>query len=138
MRVATPHLIAATEQKRMSYVNDCVAEAGYNLLLGGCAMAYLTCIGSHGSNRNNQGGFGSRGYWVFRRGSSVVARWGAVQPKRGRIVRVRWIYFQETVYRCGSPAKAAKRLRSLVLKMQLPHQGYSLLPRGQRILPPLP
>jgi hypothetical protein len=39
-------------------------------------MAYLTNMGPDGGNRSNKFGVGSRGYWVFRRGKTVVTRYG--------------------------------------------------------------
>ena len=48
------------------------------------SMPYLTCIGPHGRNRENVSGFASRGYWVFRRGRTVFARFGEVITVRGR------------------------------------------------------
>lgn len=63
-------------------------------------MPYLTCIGPHGSNRWNKGGYGSRGYWVFRRGSHVVTGWGAVRAVRARTYQLEWATCQEKIIRC--------------------------------------
>jgi hypothetical protein len=72
-------------------------------------MAYLTCIGAHGDNRFTVGGIGSRGYWVFRRGTMVVTRWGAVTVVRGRTVEIRWVYYQEKRKRPAEPSLEPSR-----------------------------
>ncbi len=96
-------------------------------------MAYLTCVGPHGGNRYNKGKYGSRGYWIFRRGTAVVTRWGAIDTVRRQTYSVRWVYWQENVIRCRTVAQARGELKRIVAMLQRPSQGYSALPRGVRI-----
>lgn len=98
-------------------------------------MPYLTCIGSHGANRFNLGGYGSRGYWIFRRGSIVVTRWGAVQASREQRYRVFWAQkIQEKIYRCRTPLRAAERVEEMLSEL-VELGGYSRMPKGVKIGP---
>lgn len=100
-------------------------------------MPYLTFIGPHTSARDNPSGIASRGYWVFRRGTNVVTRWGAVEIIRGRRYAVRWRHgWREKVHRRKSITAAMQLLAELLYDFQRPSHGYKLMRRGSRIRPP--
>lgn len=96
-------------------------------------MPYLTCIGPHGSNRKNKSGYGSRGYWVFRRGSRVVTRWGPVRARRARTYELEWASGQQKIIPCGTISKAKQELDRIVQSLMRPTTGYALLRRGVHI-----
>jgi hypothetical protein len=99
-------------------------------------VAYLTLIGAHGDNRFTIGGIGSRGYWIFRRGKTVTTRWGAVKVVRARTVEIHWVYCQEKRKSYRTVAKAKEAVKEILARFQRPSHGYTLLPKGKRILPP--
>lgn len=98
-------------------------------------MPYLTCIGPQGGNKYNVSGYGSRGYWVFRRGRTVFMRWGAVKTVRGKAYRVEWAHgwVWERQERFRTPADAGAAAAERVRLLRLPSSGYALLHSGQRI-----
>ena len=96
-------------------------------------MPYLTCVGPQGANRHNKGKIGSRGYWLFRRGTAVVTRWGPIDTTRGQTYSVCWVWWQEKVIRCRTVPRARAELKRILTTLQRPSQGYSPLPRGIRI-----
>ena len=93
-------------------------------------MPYLTCIGGHGVVANNNGGTGARGYWIFRRGTNVIIRYGPVQVCRARTVWIEWLHFKELNERCGSTKKAGERLRQIIHEKTRPEHGYRRLEPG--------
>ena len=95
-------------------------------------MAYFTLVGSHGKNRLNKSGFGSRGYWVFRRGSTIIMRWGAIEVKREHLsYRVFWsASWRERRVELSTPAVAKEWMKDRVADLCDPAHGYSRLPRG--------
>ena len=97
-------------------------------------MPYLTCVGPEGANSLNKDKIGSRGYWIFRRGQSVVTRWGPIVVNRHkRSYQVRWVYFKEKVIRCGSTTRAGTELKRIVAKQLGPSLGYLPLSAGVKI-----
>ncbi len=101
-------------------------------------MPYLTFIGPHAGAKYNVSGFASRGYWVFRRGSSLVVRWGAVVVVKHQTYTVRWRdHWQQKIYDCGSVAAAKQSLADRLRHFQRSSHGYKLMRRGVRIHPPV-
>jgi len=97
-------------------------------------MAYLTNIGPDGSNRSNKFGVGSRGYWVFRRGKTVMTRYGPVEAVREKGVRLYWLWWRENKkIKCDSVIEALSQVQQVIDKQKLPRLGYSLLRHGVRI-----
>ena len=93
-------------------------------------MAYLVRIGHIPENKS---GVGTRGYYIRRRGTHVVTRWGAVlvDPRK----RFYWVHVpREKIHRCdtvgGAIAFVAKKLAELEDSV-----GYSRLPAGCKIRP---
>jgi hypothetical protein len=100
-------------------------------------MPYLTCIGTHGATRLNSNGLGSRGYWVFRKGSEVIVRFGPVQVVGTRPYQVKWIgSYNEKRHPCRTPQQARKRLAKILLEKTHPKHGYTRLEPGTRIRSP--
>lgn len=76
----------------------------------------------------NLSGVGTRGYHLFRRGRTVVARWGPVEVLPGR--QFRWVYRRERRYTMRSEAVAiADYERRVADRME----SYDRLPRGVSI-----
>ena len=97
-------------------------------------MPYLTCIGGHGVAGNNKGGAGSRGYWVFRRGRTVVVRYGAVTVLRSKRVWIEWMGLpREVRHRAGSVAGARQMIRQIVDEKTGREHGYTGLATGVKI-----
>jgi hypothetical protein len=97
-------------------------------------MPYLTCIGGHGVLRRNVNEIGSRGYWVFRRGSVVVIRYGpVVQVREGKRTFFRWVRCTEEKKRCGTSDKAKKLLINIVSEKTATSHGYTPLGPGVKI-----
>src|SRR2546425_12159854 len=96
-------------------------------------MSYLTNVGPDGGSRYNKSGYGARGYWVFRRGTAVVTRWGAITPFLRKGYDVRWVYWRENTVRCRSITNARAEMKEIIRKLTRPSSGYSVLRRGLRI-----
>lgn len=97
-------------------------------------MPYLTCIGGHGAVGKNRGGAGSRGYWIFRRGRTVIVRYGAVQVHRSTRVWIEWKgQPREVRHPVGSVAAARERIRKIVDEKTRPGHGYTRLAAGVKI-----
>jgi len=97
-------------------------------------MPYLTCIGAHGATESNSNGVGSRGYWVFRRGRVVVARFGPVRVVRARIWHIEWAAaWTEKRYRLGSERSARAFLTGLLKEKTDPSHGYTRMRTGVSI-----
>ena len=93
-------------------------------------MPYLTNIGPR---NENECGFGSRGYHIYRRGNTVICKWGQVEVIPGRKIKTVWKYIKSNEIRHRSKEKAIgtlkKQLRGLTKK------GYRQLPTGIKIFP---
>lgn len=91
-------------------------------------MPYFVRIGAI---KSNVSGIGSRGYHLFRRGRTVVIRWGPVVVVRGRIRKFRWVSQQERRYTLRTPeaarADCARRIAERAAT-------YSRLPCGVSIV----
>lgn len=99
-------------------------------------MPYLTLIGPQGVARSNLSGVASKGYWVFRRGSCVVTRWGRVHIDPSHAYVVRWHgVWQEKTFRLRTVTAARRRIAKILHDFQLSGHGYQLMPRGVRIHP---
>lgn len=96
-------------------------------------MPYLTCIGGHGAVSTNQGGAGSRGYWIFRRGGVVVIRYGPVIVRRSKRVRIVWVHWREVLKPTGSIERAKELLKQTIAAKTTPGHGYTRLAMGVRI-----
>jgi hypothetical protein len=88
-------------------------------------MPYFVQIGAHTGNKC---GVCSRGYHLFRRARTVIARWGAVVVLPGR--EFRWIYQQERRYVLRSRDVAQIECRKMAAKRSA---TYSRLPKGVSI-----
>jgi hypothetical protein len=100
-------------------------------------MAYLTCIGGQGVAGKNSGGAGSRGYWIFRRGQVVVIRYGPVQVRRTKTVRIAWLRrWQEVAKKERSVTAARARINQIVVDKTSSGHGYTRLAPGVKIWPP--
>lgn len=91
-------------------------------------MPYFVRIGAIDSNVS---GVGSRGYHLFRRGRTVVVRWGPVVVVRGRKRKFRWVSQQQKVYRLRTPEEARA---DCVRRIAERENTYSRLPRGVSIV----
>ena|SRR6516165_8620078 len=91
-------------------------------------MAYLVRV-EHVPE--NVSGVGSRGYQIFRRGTRVVVRWGAIDVVRRRF---HWNGAPKSKVHPLRTLSKAKAFRIRAIRSQL-EQGYSRLPAGARILP---
>jgi len=92
-------------------------------------MAYFIKIGAIQQNKSR---VGSRGYQLFRRGRSIIARWGAVKVAPGR--KFYWCYTpQEERYKYRSEQAAREAMQELI-KHRVERKGYSRLPVGARIM----
>ena len=101
---------------------------------GASTMAYLTNIGPDGSNRSNKFGVGSRGCWVFRRGKTVITRYGPVEAVREKGVRLYWLWWRENKkIKCDSVIEALSQVQQVIAKQKLPRLGYALLPAQSAI-----
>ena len=99
-------------------------------------MPYFTLIGPHGANRYNTSGFGSRGYWLFRRGSTVVTRWGGVITVSRSPFRINWSSgYAERVIKCRTVEAARAELTRRIALLTRACEGYARMPRGMRIGP---
>lgn len=96
-------------------------------------MPYLTCIGGHGAVSLNEAGAGARGYWIFRRGTVVVIRYGPVQTKRSRSVWIEWLRWREVRKRRSSVAAARKLIKQIISEKTSQGHGYTRLAAGVRI-----
>jgi hypothetical protein len=97
-------------------------------------MAYLICVGARGTARY-VGSLASRGYWVFRRGSQVVVRYGAIRVVRHRYNEFRWAHrWRERVYKYRGVDAAKAALNRIIAEKTGNVHGYDPLPRGHRIL----
>src|SRR5450755_3364898 len=67
------------------------------------AMPYLIYIGA---NEANRAGTSSKGYWIYRRGFDVVARWGPIDSMGARGARFRWRHHQEQRWSFRTTAEA--------------------------------
>jgi hypothetical protein len=93
-------------------------------------MAYLTYVGPD----EYRGGLASRGYWVFRRGSKVTVRFGAIRTERHRGNVFKWAYgWNHRVIRCSSAQKAADTLKRIVREKTRQRHSYLILPKGKKI-----
>lgn len=100
-------------------------------------MPYLTFIGPHAGARYNVSRFASRGYWLFRRGSTVVTRWGPIKVDGRRGYTVRWAcQWREKTYRYGSPASAKAQLQERLEDFLRAGHGYQRMEHGTKILAP--
>jgi hypothetical protein len=86
----------------------------------------------HGTKPDTLGGTSAKGYWIFRSGSRVVARWGAVDVAGSRGGSFRWrTQPNEETWTVHSDDEARQHLAA---KVRLKHRsGYDLLPPGRRI-----
>jgi hypothetical protein len=91
-------------------------------------MPYLIYIGP---NRANQSGTSAKGYWIFRRGVVVVARWGPVDVRGARGGAYRWRSYQEKRWTEASEADAADRIKRRI--REAVSEGYRRLPSGRKI-----
>jgi predicted DNA-binding WGR domain protein len=86
----------------------------------------------HGTNPDTLGGTSAKGYWIFRSGSRVVARWGAVDVAGGRGGTFRWrTQPNEKTWTFRSEDEAKRHLRAKV--HQRHRSGYDELPSGRKI-----
>jgi hypothetical protein len=91
-------------------------------------MAYFVKIGAIVENKS---GVGARGYHLFRRGKSIVARWGAIIVTKDR--KFYWSYApQEEIYRYRSERAARDAIQQLK-QQRVEQNGYSRLPAGAGI-----
>ena len=91
-------------------------------------MAYFVKIGPFPENWS---GVGSRGYHIYRRGKTVIVRWGAIEVKSG--ARFYWRYANPKTFPFKSE-QAAKAWLAAEIERRESRQRYSRLPPGQRIL----
>ena len=97
-------------------------------------MPYLTCIGGHGAAGRNRGGAGSRGYWIFRRGLSVIVRYGPVGVGRSQRVWIEWMGKPREVRHPRRSVTAARALiPQIVDRKSRPGHGYRRLAPGVKI-----
>ena len=95
-------------------------------------MPYFVCVGSQGVAGQNAGGAGSRGYWIFRRGTEVTIRYGPVTRLiRGRLVRFGWVWRREIEKKLASAREADAFLRRKVAEKLM--RGYTALRSGVKI-----
>jgi hypothetical protein len=90
-------------------------------------MPYFVKIGPFPENVK---GVGSRGYHIFRRGSKVFVRWGAIEVRPG--ARFYWRYNNEKPFPFRTERAAKAWLAEEIVRRQK-RQRYSRLPAGQRI-----
>lgn len=87
-------------------------------------MAYFVRVGVISENKS---GVGARGYQIYRRGSSVITRWGGLE------VTTRRSYFwavktpQEKIYKCRTPELARMKYAALV-RHRVDDEKYEHLP----------
>lgn len=91
-------------------------------------MAYFVRVGVISENKS---GVGARGYQLYRRGSSVITRWGGVE------VTTKRSYFwavtpQEKIYRCRTPELARLKCAELATR-RVGEEKYQRLPSGAKI-----
>jgi hypothetical protein len=98
-------------------------------------MPYFTNIGPGGSNKQNPSGIGSRGYWIFRRGTDVYTRWGAVTIVGRRPYKLQWAHgwCWERRIRCASVEAAMAIAAEAIRQRQLPTNGYVVMKQGRKI-----
>ncbi len=86
----------------------------------------------HGANSETLGGTSAKGYWLYRRGSTVTARWGAVDVDGARGGSFRWRTTpNEKTWPFRTEEEARKHLHAKVLEKD--RTGYDQLPPGRRI-----
>lgn len=90
-------------------------------------MPYFVRIGAI---KSNQSGVGARGYHLFRRGRTIITRWGAVAVLPGRAFR--WIWRREKTYLMRSEAAAKS---SYQRRLRERSASYDRLPVGASIMP---
>ena len=90
-------------------------------------MPYFVRIGPF---QENVRGVGSRGYHIFRRGSKVIVRWGAIEVKPG--ARFYWRYHNEKPFPFRSE-RAAKAWLAGEITRREDQKRYLRLPAGQKI-----
>jgi hypothetical protein len=93
-------------------------------------MPYFVRVGAI---RENESGVGSRGYQMFRRGKTIVVRFGPVEVHRSGNLQSHFFWArrpQEKTYRRSSEESAKRSLREMTRERE--HE-YSKLPRGVRI-----
>ena len=82
--------------------------------------------------KENVSGYGQRGYHCFRKGKSVVRRWGAVEAHRS--YKVHWRGNPQEIKQLFPTVDSARqeleKRNRLILK-----EGYSKLPAKKKILP---
>jgi hypothetical protein len=83
-----------------------------------------------GAIKGNQSGVGARGYHLFRRGRTIVTRWGAVVVLPGRVFR--WIWRREKTYLMRSEAAAKSSYQRWLSERS---STYDRLPVGASIMP---
>lgn len=99
-------------------------------------MPYLVNVGTRGSIKKNKSRVGSRGYHIYRRKNIVVCRWGSISVRYGKKIVFMWTGEPaEKRYRYQSEEDAASNYEKKLKKMQLPHEGYNRLPKGNKICP---
>jgi hypothetical protein len=88
-------------------------------------MPYFVQLGPIASN---QSGVGSRGYQLFRKGCTIITRWGPVEVRPGR--RFFWVHRQERCYPMRSERLAREEYhRRLAARVV----SYKRLPKGVQI-----
>lgn len=92
--------------------------------------------------KGNKSGVGSRGWYIRRRGTSLVVRWGAVAVVRnnaGNPVQLAWADWnwpQEKIHPCGNVDRANARAKQLIAAKAHSRDGpYEKLPCGVKIKP---
>src|SRR6266446_1369434 len=90
-------------------------------------MPYFVRIGSIKSNKS---GVGARGYHLFRRGRTIIARWGAVEVLPRRMFR--WIWRRQKTFLMRSEATAKT---SYERQLRERSASYDRLPAGASIMP---
>ena len=80
----------------------------------------------------NISGYGQRGYHCFRRGNTLVRRWGAVEAHRS--YKVHWRSKPQEKQQQFPNARAARAALDKRISLIL-NGGYSRLPAKKKILP---
>jgi hypothetical protein len=93
-------------------------------------MPYLINVGPR---PENESGFGSRGYHIYRRANTVIWKWGQVEVIPGRKGRTFWKYFKQKNIFHRSKKKAVDALEKKLVA--LVDKGYDQLPVGVMIFP---
>lgn len=90
-------------------------------------MPYFVSIGAIKSNKS---GVGARGYHLFRRGRTIISRWGAVEVLPGRMFR--WVWRRQKTYLMRSEIAAKS---SYQRRLRERSASYDRLPVGATIMP---